>query len=536
MPTGSDAIAIDVAIVGGGVAGCYCAWRLQQNGRRPFLFEMSSRIGGRLWSVVPPNAPHLVGELGGMRFLSVQQLITSLVKYLGLATAPFPMGGPHNLATLRRRVLTDVDFSDPSKVPYLLSPAEQGLSPGQLLVKAIKTVIPNADKLTPLQWEKVKLQTMWNGDHLYNWGLWNLLMSINSQTNEPVLSSEAYALLYDGGGYESLVDNWNCAEAFEYLLIDFPSDAQYFKLVQGYQSLPLTLYDKFVSGGGTAKLNNRLVGIEFQEGGGAITLYVDDSNGSMPPIAYLAKSTILALPQSELQRLFERSAATNSIPYGRTRKALMASVMPMPAQKTLLAYPNPWWQTTLGLTSGRSTTDLPIRQVYYFGSENPPNTNSLLLASYCDGRSESFWKALWHDGTPTAGAKRHSPEVHRLVRQGVAPAPPPGAIAMLQQLLAQMHGMTVEAIPAPYFSAHMDWTIEPYGGGWHFWQPGIQVYSTISQIRQPWPDTPLYICGESFSNEQGWVEGALTSAEHIMQDKFGLKWPSWLPSSYYLGP
>jgi hypothetical protein len=25
-------------------------------------------------------------------------------------------------------------------------------------------------------------------------------------------------------------------------------------------------------------------------------------------------------------------------------------------------------------------------------------------------------------------------------------------------------------------------------------------------------------------------------AEHIMQDKFGLKWPSWLPSNYYLGP
>ncbi|HWP26594.1 MAG TPA: FAD-dependent oxidoreductase [Xanthobacteraceae bacterium] len=179
MPAGRDAISIDAAIVGGGVAGCYCAWRLLQNGIRPYLFEMSNRIGGRLWSVVPPNAPDLVGELGGMRFLSVQQLVTSLVKYLGLATAPFPMGGPKNLATLRARVLTDADFSDPSKVPYLLSPAEQGLNPGQLLVKAIKTVIPNADKLTPLEWEEVKLQMTWNGDHLYNWGLWNLLMSIN---------------------------------------------------------------------------------------------------------------------------------------------------------------------------------------------------------------------------------------------------------------------------------------------------------------------------------------------------------------------
>jgi hypothetical protein len=62
------------------------------------------------------------------------------------------------------------------------------------------------------------------------------------------------------------------------------------------------------------------------------------------------------------------------------------------------------------------------------------------------------------------------------------------------------------------------------------------VYYTIAQIRQPWPDVSLLICGESFSNEQGWIEGALTSAEHIMQDKFGLRWPSWPPSGYYLGP
>ena len=37
----------------------------------------------------------------------------------------------------------------------------------------------------------------------------------------------------------------------------------------------------------------------------------------------------------------------------------------MPAYKALALYETPWWKKPLGVTAGRSTTDLPIRQVYY---------------------------------------------------------------------------------------------------------------------------------------------------------------------------
>src|ERR1700690_415614 len=62
---------IDVAIVGGGVAGTYAAWRLasEQPRLRVALFEMSDRIGGRLRSLAFREAPNLVCEAGGMRFL-----------------------------------------------------------------------------------------------------------------------------------------------------------------------------------------------------------------------------------------------------------------------------------------------------------------------------------------------------------------------------------------------------------------------------------------------------------------------------------
>ena len=59
--------------------------------------------------------------------------------------------------------------------------------------KAIETVIPNATTLKPRDWEQVKQTTTWNGDNLYNWGLWNVLLSKNTAVagHPPVLSSEA---------------------------------------------------------------------------------------------------------------------------------------------------------------------------------------------------------------------------------------------------------------------------------------------------------------------------------------------------------
>ena len=51
---------------------------------------------------------------------------------------------------------------------------------------------------------------------------------------------------------------------------------------------------------------------------------------------------------------------------------------------------------TPNFTSGRTITDMPVRQIYYFGTEGEQpggeagNTNSLLMASYSDGTIETY--------------------------------------------------------------------------------------------------------------------------------------------------
>ncbi|MEA2757325.1 MAG: hypothetical protein QOJ54_3614, partial [Aliidongia sp.] len=80
----------------------------------------------------------------------------------------------------------------------------------------------------------------------------------------------------------------------------------------------------------------------------------------------------------------------------------------------------------------------------------------------------------------------------------------------------------------PYSAIYHDWSDDPYGGGWHEWKAGIRYNQLMPKIRQPIADEAVYICGEAYSNNQGWVEGCLQTAEHVLRDKFRLDWPEYL--------
>ena len=57
----------------------------------------------------------------------------------------------------------------------------------------------------------------------------------------------------------------------------------------------------------------------------------------------------------------------------------------------------------------------------------------------------------------------------------------------------------------------------------------------MPKIRKPVDNEEVYICGEAYSINQGWVEGALQTAELMLDEHFGLKPPKWLPSDYNFG-
>ena len=62
------------------------------------------------------------------------------------------------------------------------------------------------------------------------------------------------------------------------------------------------------------------------------------------------------------------------------------------------------------------------------------------------------------------------------------------------------------------------------------------VPGELARLRQPVPGANVHLCGEAYSASQGWVEGAINTAERVLDTQFGMKRPSWVSPSYSFGP
>lgn len=61
-----------------------------------------------------------------------------------------------------------------------------------------------------------------------------------------------------------------------------------------------------------------------------------------------------------------------------------------------------------------------------------------------------------------------------------------------------------------------------------WWNRGYKSWEILEQMTQPVKDFPCYICGEAYSTNQTWVEGALQTAEIVLQKHLGLAKPGWV--------
>lgn len=542
---------LDVAVVGGGVAGAYSAWRLQQATPEAHigLFEYSNRIGGRLFTVTLPGLPHVKAEVGGMRYIpESHRMVASLVEHLGLPTKDFPMGAPEpvgakcNLFYLRGHHLRLSELADPAKVPYKLAWSERGLGPTNLQVQVMNSIYPNLGNLSLCDQMKVKAF----GKPLWKYGFWDLMYRS--------LSNEGYQFMKDAGGYDANVANANAVTQLP--ATEYSDNTKFLTLRDGYDQLPITLADQFnnLLPGATAQgqrvhMNHRLAEIHLGTGEYPYTLLFEPtvtqdhktvllrSENAEPKadqyIRVQAKKVILAMPRRSLELI---KSTFFDDPW---LKENLGSVLIQSAFKLFLAYERPWWRA-LGLVAGRSVTDLPIRQVFYFGTEGEqkeglPYMNSLLMASYNDISTVPFWKGL-EDGEPYRGYRPAclEPGTDEVMPRMEFPATDE-MVNVANRQVAEVHALP--ELPMPYSAVYHSWNDDPYGGGWHEWKANYRLDEVMCRMRKPVPAHDIHIVGEAYSYGQGWVEGSLTTAESTLQDFFGLKPTTWLtPHDYQLLP
>lgn len=571
---------LDVAIIGAGVSGLYAGWRLKTakatRKKKVSIFEMSNRIGGRLFTLQNFAGTGMNAELGGMRYLTHQRMVYKLIEHLELETIDFPMGKEEDpLYYLRRSRFRESEWGKNFATPYY-NVSKYGrdencrlLDADEIFEKIVKDVltadvnkkvlkengIEDNQPKNREEWDRIKSKLICpfgadKGLHLEDVGFWNLV--------QEMADAECYEIVAQAGAYYSNTINWNAAEALPYVTGDFTGDTKYKTLKKGFDQLAHELHKEFVKAKGNVKMEHQLLRFEINPDNKyrySLIFLVEGEE-----ITYEAKQIIFGLPRRALE-LIDWPEKLNK----NTRfKKNVRSVIGDPAFKLLMAFDHPeeekpWWEQAFGLTSGRSVTDLPMRQCYYFGTENK---KSILLATYNDMRTVSFWKTLENPHAklqefwpPKGGLSRaidaakktsnkeadelFQPDLKVLGKLGPRSAEeqvPQALKRMVDHALSQLkelHGL--EDIPTPYFTAYMNWNHDPYGGGYHAWKARFEIGKVMKAMRKPLSSESIHVVGEAYSDQQGWVEGAFCITELMLEENFGLKRPKWLDKDYYLG-
>jgi len=463
------------------------------------LFEASGRIGGRLHSVSFPQAPHLVAEAGGMRFLEAHRHVFGLARHFGLAARDYPIDRDANRIMLRGKNFSEKEVqAGRARFPYRVPDADQRPD-ADFFQRAIAKVLPNAARTTPAEWRRIRANYRFKNRLLKDWTNRDLLLQ--------GMSAEELALSEDASGYSDWIEGETGLDEMDYFFVHDDESKSFSTLVGGYQRLPLTLADRAAKAGTGIAISERLVSLRTAPNGFRLSF----RDGHNRQTSLTAANVILAMPRRALEAIAD-------FPDARAPRfsSLIGSVTAIPACKSLILYRQPWWRDH-GIVEGRSITDMPARQFYCLGTEtkrlpSEPSNGYGVLMAYCDEQSVRTWKNLVANPDPSGftvmdGQASLVREVHREAQLVIGKTP-------IQPLAA-------------YFQ---DWTVDPYGGGWHYYALGHDGAVDGEAMLKPVPDHNLFVCGEAYSFEQGWVEGALERAETMLQRHFGLSAPGWLRS------
>jgi len=205
---------------------------------------------------------------------------------------------------------------------------------------------------------------------------------------------------------------------------------------------------------------------------------------------------------------------------------------------------NPFWEDDRPASRYAYTT--PTRELHY--QKNHDKTRGMIMI-YTDRPGTQFWSdylvddlkvELRQSGLPGAdfqSIKRHQPNAQvwkwekqpdvddsgwqsrkfakndRLLRTFLSYAREEGADSTTADrvLVAGMH----------------DWGLRPYEGACHAWRPGSDPAAVMSHFQafslSGTVEKRLHICGEAYSDYQGFIEGALRSAANVLIKGFDVK-------------
>lgn len=541
----------DIVIVGAGISGLYCAWRLiaDDPSRRITVIERLNRTGGRLNTDIITVRPGEVvrEEEGAMRFNYGMTELMQLNNALGLCgdIVPFPMssdiGGVNtNRFLLRGRTFTAADAAAGNNSIwgeiYDLDESERGLSPTDIVARVYQAVLKaNGQKPDTEQtiefWTKLRGTFQWQGSPIRDWQMWGLLRDMG-------YSQECVQMLSDtigfAGPFKAPV---NAGDAFQ-ILADF-KDPTYYTFERGFATLPNAVRDRLpeqvqiLLGTNVDRIVRTGAGFEL-----TLTAAPDqqDSNPYIPggqTKSATCSKLILAVATQGMETLFVTSPALNSDPDAHRLWDSIHAARGMALMKINLYFEHAWWldgAVKPPVQSGPNFSSLPINAVYPFyalpaakaapgspglSADEAALSGAAALTIYCDFDNTTFWQGLQAVGEPFSSPLQE--------RQSVPPQTLfPASTQVVQEAMKQLRQLFgITDIPDPILTSYRLWDgTDDFEYAYHQWR--IRVADTEIREYLAAPVPGVHFCNEAISDMHGWVNGSLRSSDLVLAH-FGLQ-------------
>jgi hypothetical protein len=484
----------DVLIVGGGLAGLYAAYELKT--RRPALrvrlYEALPHVGGRV-----QTDPMLDGafraEYGAVRIEpDLQPLVDAFVRVLGVPVLPITSHEAGSsiapcsarLTDGERAVLADQQAHDPAWT---------------LLMHAVRTIVArewdlDGDRLDrpgrAQALARFRAEAQFRGKPLYQQGIWNVLADVMS--HEAVEFAREKGAFYNFKNVNPNAADW-IATLLDLRLIEQPS----YLPAGGMQTLIDYANRAVRSLGVEVHVNRALVGL-CEAPDGSIAATIEDASGAERSRSVVTcRHLVLALPQRPLQEL------GSCLPSAVT--ASLEAVVPFPITWACCVVEDPWWNLDTSPGSGEGAM---VRASHFEVHPEQPDRYGMAMFY-----SDDPWHRYWANLIDTEDGRR-----------GWQVAPYRNQGERLKEALVKTLQQTFSRTDTPRILEWgiRDWSMAPFGAGVHFWRPGFRSGDVMAQLAafgigiDP-QDRRVHICGEAYSDLQGFFEGACRSVQRALQ-------------------